>query len=293
MMLRSLFLLCLGAFGFSAELGLGPVPVSATSFTGTLGIANGGTGLTTIATGQLMYGAGTGSPGGDSAATRTANAMSVDANADATLTFGYGKFGFAASGTSTALYVAQASNYNSTNYALKQTSAGTTNLNAKTGNSILISQAGSTKVTINGVSMTAAAGVPFTDSDTTDASTAATGAIITPGGIAAGKMIIAGHSIAQGVTTTVTAAATTTLTSASVGIQIFTGATTQTVQLPLANIFGAGVAVQYTLINRSSGSVSWARAGSDTINGATSNVAVTTNTIGLIYSDGVSAWYTK
>jgi hypothetical protein len=150
-----------------------------------------------------------------------------------------------------------------------------------------------TSLTLGPTSASFDSAVPVTFNNTTDATSKTTGATISSGGISAAKNIIAGQGIASGVTSTATAAGTTTLTSASVGVQIFTGATTQTVQLPAANLFGAGVSVQYTLINRSSGSVSWARAGSDTINGATSNVAVTTNTVGMIWSDGVSAWYTK
>jgi hypothetical protein len=133
----------------------------------------------------------------------------------------------------------------------------------------------------------------ITIGDTTNATTAATGADVNSGGLGVAKNIIAGFGMHEGVASTATAAGTTTLTATSLGVQIFTGATTQTVQLPAANLFGAGISVTYTLINRSSGSVSWQRAGSDTINGATSTVAVTSNTASTIYSDGVSAWYTK
>jgi hypothetical protein len=149
------------------------------------------------------------------------------------------------------------------------------------------------RLTIASAGITVASGTPLTIATTTDATSKTTGACIVSGGIGAAKNIIAGEGMAVGVASVVTAAGTTTLTSASAGVQIFTGSTTQTVQLPAANLFGAGIAVQYALINRSSGSVSWQRAGSDTINGATSTVAVSSNTVSIIYSDGVSAWYTK
>jgi hypothetical protein len=105
--------------------------------------------------------------------------------------------------------------------------------------------------------------------------------------------ITVAQSVGTGVTSTATAAGTTALSATSTQLQIFTGSSTQTVTLPAAAMFGAGLAAHFVLINRSSGSVSWARSGSDTINGGTSSVAVTTNTVSLIWSDGVSAWYTK
>jgi hypothetical protein len=158
---------------------------------------------------------------------------------------------------------------------------------------LIVSAAQTTALTLNATSAQFASGFPLTISDTTDASSATAAASIVTGGAAVAKNIIAGQGIHEGITSTATAAGTTTLTSTSKGVQVFTGATTQTVQLPAANLFGAGISVTYTLINRSSGSVSWQRAGSDTINGGAGNVAVTTNTVGIIYSDGVSGWYTK
>ncbi len=147
-------------------------------------------------------------------------------------------------------------------------------------------------MTIKSASVVIASGAPLTISDSTASTSASTGSIMAAGGIAAVKNIISGQNIAKGVASTATAAGTTTLTNASTGVQIFTGATTQTIQLPAANLFGAGICVAFAAINRSSGIVSWARAGSDTINGGTTNVDVATLTTGTIVSDGVSAWYT-
>lgn len=105
--------------------------------------------------------------------------------------------------------------------------------------------------------------------------------------------ITRGGMINMSPTITATAAGTTTLTNASSGVQIFTGSTTQTVQLPAANLFSANISVHFMLINRSTGTVSWQRAGTDNINGATSNVAIPTLTTQDIYSDGVANWYTR
>lgn len=92
-----------------------------------------------------------------------------------------------------------------------------------------------------------------------------------------------------GVTSTATAAGTTVLTTASTVVQVFTGATTQTITLPAANAYGAGVAVVLLIKNRSSGSLTVNRAGSDTIDGITS-ATITTGNHDLLVSDGVSDW---
>ncbi len=86
-----------------------------------------------------------------------------------------------------------------------------------------------------------------------------------------------------------TAAATTTLTTTSTGVQIFTGSTTQNVTLPAANLDGAGYGTQFIIKNRSSGTVTINRSGSDTIDGATSYSLLGGNSVTLI-SDSVSDW---
>lgn len=92
-----------------------------------------------------------------------------------------------------------------------------------------------------------------------------------------------------GVTSTATAAGTTTLTTTSTLVQIFTGSTTQNVTLPAANLDGAGFSTSFVIKNRSSGAVTINRAGSDTIDGATSyNLAAGTSI--TLYSDSVSDW---
>lgn len=135
----------------------------------------------------------------------------------------------------------------------------------------------------------------------TDASSSTTGSIITAGGAGVAKKLYVGSTLdvtgnfisrlgaGLGVTSTATAAATTTLTSSSTSVQIFTGSTTQTVQLPAANLYGSGVAVIFIIKNRSTGSVTVNRAGSDTIDGLTSLV-IPGGASETLASDGVSDW---
>lgn len=93
-----------------------------------------------------------------------------------------------------------------------------------------------------------------------------------------------------GVVSTATAAGTTTLTTSSKVVQVFTGSTTQNVQLPAANVFGAGVGCVYIVKNRSSGTVTVLRAGADTIDGATTQ-AVATGNAAMLVSNGVDTWH--
>jgi hypothetical protein len=97
--------------------------------------------------------------------------------------------------------------------------------------------------------------------------------------------------LALGVTSTATAAGTTTLTNASTVVQIFTGATTQTVQLPAANLYGAGISVCFEVINRSTGTVTAQRAGADTFDGGGTTDAILTLTTRRYRSNGVSQWH--
>lgn len=133
--------------------------------------------------------------------------------------------------------------------------------------------------------------VALTIMPTTDSTSVATGALVVSGGLGVAGNVISGGGQGWGVTSTATAAGTTTLTVASRVVQIFTGATTQTVQLPAANVMGAGVAVVYVIKNRSSGNVTISRAGTDTIDGATSYVLTGgLNQSVTLLSNGVDAW---
>ena len=131
----------------------------------------------------------------------------------------------------------------------------------------------------------------YRNNSATDATAIGTASVVQSGGQSTAKNILAGQAIAAGVTSTATAAGTTTLTNASRRTQIFTGATTQTLQMPAANLFGAGVAVEFVVINRSTGSVTASRAGADTFVGGGTTDVITTLTQRYYVSDGVSVWY--
>lgn len=140
---------------------------------------------------------------------------------------------------------------------------------------------GSTQVTAGGGVLRAGA--------TTDASSASTGGIITAGGLGAAKNIVGGQGFGAGVTSTATAAGTTTLSSASTLVQVFTGSTTQTITSAAANAFGSGVAQFQIIKNRSTGALTVNRAGSDTIDGQTS-IIIGPNEAALLGSNGSSEW---
>ena len=71
------------------------------------------------------------------------------------------------------------------------------------------------------------------------------------------------NNLTLGATVTATAAGTTTLTAASAGQQIFTGATTQTVLLPVVSTLVTGW--PYLIVNRSSGNVTVESSGANSI----------------------------
>lgn len=77
---------------------------------------------------------------------------------------------------------------------------------------------------------------------------------------------LTGSNIASGLASTATAAGTTTLTLASKGIQVFTGATTQTVVLPVVSTLPQ-IGFGYLIINDSSGAL--------TINSSGANLVAT------------------
>ncbi len=90
-----------------------------------------------------------------------------------------------------------------------------------------------------------------------------------------------------GYTTTATAAGTTTLTVASTYLQYFTGATTQTVTLPVVSTLALGT--QYIIVNNSTGAVTVQSSGSNTVvilAGSTSATLTSIATSGT----GASVW---
>ncbi len=110
------------------------------------------------------------------------------------------------------------------------------------------------------------------------------------GALTIARPFISSKSSGRGVTSTATAAGTTTLTVASTEIQTFTGVTTQTVQFPAANLFGAGIAVLFTINNQSSGIITPTRAGADTFQGGGTTDPVAAGASQDYASDGVSVW---
>lgn len=124
---------------------------------------------------------------------------------------------------------------------------------------------------------------------TTDSTSSTTGTLIVSGGVGIAKNLITKQGHGVGVTSTATAAGTTTLTSSSTLVQIFTGTTTQNITLPAANLFGAGIGVAFIIKNRSTGALTVNRAGSDTIEGATSLTIAAGNSETLI-SNGSAEW---
>jgi len=124
---------------------------------------------------------------------------------------------------------------------------------------------------------------------TTDSTSSTTGAMIISGGQVVTKNNLTLQGQGFGVTSTATAAGTTTLTSSSTSVQIFTGTTTQTVVLPAANAFGSGIGLVFYIKNRSTGTVTINRAGSDTIDAGTT-LNVTSNQSATLVSNGSTAW---
>lgn len=128
--------------------------------------------------------------------------------------------------------------------------------------------------------------------DTTNSTSITTGSGFFAGGLVAIKNFLAAMGFGGGVANTATAAGTTTITATSTAFQNYTGATTQTEQLPAANLLGANIAVVRFIKNKSSGTVTVQRAGSDTIF-LTASVTSFTLTSGqgcILFSDGVSEW---
>ncbi len=159
------------------------------------------------------------------------------------------------------------------------------------GNDRLNFAASTGLLSIAGTDLLSMTATTMTVSSTTDSTSSSTGAEICSGGRVTTKNQLALQGQGWGVTSTATAAGTTTLSSTSKIIQIFTGSTTQTVTLPAANLFGSGIAVVFIIKNRSSGTVTINRAGSDTIDGGTSTTLTGgSNQSVTLVSDGSTAW---
>lgn len=155
-------------------LGLFPTAASALAAT----FSNG----SSITSTQVAYGDASGKITSDSGFVRSSLVLTLDANTDNTFTSGYVRMGLVSGGTSTNFYLAQATCWNITDYALQQTPGGITVINAKSGQSVQLRTSNNARLTILNGSATFASGVPVTVSDTTASTTGATGCLILSGG---------------------------------------------------------------------------------------------------------------
>ncbi len=150
----------------------------------------------------------------------------------------------------------------------------------------VIEAGGVTALTVTNTSLNAAF------ASTTEATTVSLASLTSSGGASITKSLIVGKGLGLGVTNTVTSGGTLTLASGSTFIQALTGSAAHTVQLPAANLMGAGIAVSFTIKSRSSGTVTVLPAGTDSIDGNTSYALPGSSNNSLtISSDGVSTWY--
>lgn len=95
-------------------------------------------------------------------------------------------------------------------------------------------------------------------------------------------------NLAAGFATTATAAATTTLTIASKGIQEFTGSTTQTIKLPVVTTLPQ-TGFQFVVINRSSGIVTVQSSGANTIQAMAATTTAIFTCVALT-GTGAASW---
>lgn len=100
---------------------------------------------------------------------------------------------------------------------------------------------------------------------------------------------LSANNLIDGFATTVTAAATTTLTVASAGVQYFTGSTTQTVKLPVVATGPLPFGFQFTIVNLSSGAVTVQSSGSNTLQAMAANTQLVCSVI-LQSGTGTASW---
>jgi hypothetical protein len=97
---------------------------------------------------------------------------------------------------------------------------------------------------------------------------------------------LSANSFIDGYATTVTAAATTTLTAASAQQQYFTGATTQTVIMPVVSTLVLGQS--FTIINESSGVVTVRSSGTNVIESMAANTSLVLTVVSITGTDATS-----
>lgn len=177
--------------------------------------------------------------------------------------------------------------------SLAVSAAGALTITPKSGQNVTVAS-GTGGFVSSGTGTSSFAGILQANA-TTEATTGGAGAFTTTGGIYATKRLVTATDLfvtggqSWGITSTATAAGTTTLTNASKTVQIFTGTTTQTVQLPAANATGAGYAIVYVIKNRSTAAITVQRAGTDSLENGTSTTLNSGDAV-FLCSDGVSNW---
>ncbi len=102
---------------------------------------------------------------------------------DAVAVIGYAHTGFASGGTSTAAYWANAAMMTSTNYAIKQTAAGTVNVNVPTGGQINFSVNNTQIALLNTLNFSIGSALSTAFNNTTASTSSSTGSITSAGGI--------------------------------------------------------------------------------------------------------------
>jgi hypothetical protein len=111
--------------------------------------------------------------------------------------------------------------------------------------------------------------------------------------LGAGALFVNGATSMQGIGLARATAAVSTVLDATTCYFTFTGSTaSQTITLPAANLYGSSRTQMLVIRNKASVTVTVARAGSDTIDGATS-IILAPGACVFLFSDGSTAWDTN
>jgi hypothetical protein len=215
--------------------------------TGTLGVANGGTGQTTFTDGQLLIGNTTGNT--LTKATLTAGTGISITNGAGAITIGatYGSIPlasgniFVGNGSNIATATAVTGDVTISNSGVTAIATGVI-VDADINTNAAIARTKLASGTADHVLINSATGVMSSEAQ------------LSPSRGGTGQStLVASRNVLDGFTTTTTSAITTTLTSASTYNQVFTGSSTQTITLPSTGtlVTGAG----YLIVNNSTGTL--------------------------------------